>query len=96
VTKMSRIIAHVGSGTEQGAQILSSIQARTHPPAAGNGGDRELWCKESQDRHSPVTYPCAGAHQHENHGCLSSLDDIWPPLANQYVIYQPGLYAQAL
>ena len=33
VTKMSRIIAHVGSGSEQRAQILSSIQARAgHPP----------------------------------------------------------------
>jgi hypothetical protein len=32
VTKMSRIIAHVGSGTGQGAQILSSIQARTQSP----------------------------------------------------------------
>ena len=27
VTKMSRIIAHVGSQNEQGQQILSSIQA---------------------------------------------------------------------
>ena len=29
VTKMSRIIAHVGSQSEQGQQILSSIQAST-------------------------------------------------------------------
>lgn len=27
VTKMSRIIAHVGSQSDQGAQILSTIQA---------------------------------------------------------------------
>lgn len=34
VTKMSRIIAHVGSQSEQGQQILSSIQAsmRCVPP----------------------------------------------------------------
>jgi len=44
VTKMSRIIAHVGSGTEQGAQILSSIQARTRHPISGGG--RELSCQD--------------------------------------------------
>ena len=31
VTKMSRIIAHVGSQSEQGQQILSSIQASIRP-----------------------------------------------------------------
>ncbi len=32
VTKMSRIIAHVGSQSDQGAQILSTIQACSSLP----------------------------------------------------------------